>query len=83
MKFSLAWLKELVEVDLPVAELARRLTMGGLEVEEIAPVAADFSGIVVAHVKSVRPHPDALSRHHRPHYCRPPSRRQSGRRPGG
>jgi phenylalanyl-tRNA synthetase beta chain len=59
MKFSLAWLKELVEVDLPVAELARRLTMGGLEVEEIAPVAADFSGIVVAHVKSVRPHPDA------------------------
>jgi phenylalanyl-tRNA synthetase beta chain len=33
--------------------------MGGLEVEEITPVAASFAGIVVAHVKSVAPHPNA------------------------
>ena len=59
MKVSLAWLKELLEVDLPVDKLAHALTMGGLEVEEIAPVAAAFSGIVVGHVKSVAPHPNA------------------------
>src|SRR5204862_4579657 len=38
---------------------ARRLTMGGLEVEQIDPVAGEFSGIVVGHVKSVAPHPNA------------------------
>ena len=59
MKVSVAWLKELVAVDMPVEELARALTMGGLEVEEVTPVAGAFSGIVVAHVKSVAPHPNA------------------------
>jgi phenylalanyl-tRNA synthetase beta chain len=59
MKVSLAWLKELVAVQTPVGELAHALTMGGLEVEEITPVAAEFSGIVVGLVKSVAPHPNA------------------------
>ena len=59
MKVSVQWLKELAAVDMQVAQLAHMLTMGGLEVEEIAPVAADFSGIVVALVKSVSPHPNA------------------------
>ena len=59
MKVSAAWLKELVDIDMTVEQLARALTMGGLEVEEITPVAAAFSGIVVGHVKSVAPHPDA------------------------
>ena len=59
MRVSLQWLRELVEIDLGAEDLAARLTMGGLEVEEITPVAAAFSGIVVAHVKTVAPHPDA------------------------
>ncbi|MBC8021859.1 MAG: phenylalanine--tRNA ligase subunit beta, partial [Burkholderiales bacterium] len=59
MRVSVQWLKELVELDLAPAALADKLTMGGLEVEEITPVAPDFSGIVVAHVKSVAPHPNA------------------------
>jgi phenylalanyl-tRNA synthetase beta chain len=59
MKVSVQWLKELVDVDVPVDRLAHALTMGGLEVEEITPVAADFSGIVVGYVKSVAPHPNA------------------------
>jgi phenylalanyl-tRNA synthetase beta chain len=59
MKVSLSWLAQLVRVDRPVAELAHALTMGGLEVEEVTPVAAPFTGIVVAHVKSVVPHPNA------------------------
>jgi len=59
MKVSVQWLRELVATDLPVKELAHRLTMAGLEVEEIHPVAGDFTGIVVGHVKTVNPHPDA------------------------
>jgi phenylalanyl-tRNA synthetase beta chain len=59
VKVSLQWLMELVPVKMPVGELANALTMGGLEVEETVPVAAEFSGIVVALVKSVAPHPNA------------------------
>ena len=60
MKISVQWLRELVDLgDMPVDAIARTLTMGGLEVEEITPVAPAFSGIVVAHVKSVAPHPNA------------------------
>lgn len=59
MKVSVAWLRELVATDLPVERIAHILTMGGLEVEEVTPVAGAFTGIVVAHVKSVAPHPNA------------------------
>jgi phenylalanyl-tRNA synthetase beta chain len=60
MKVSLQWLRELVDIgEMPVDKLAHVLTMGGLEVEEVTPVAASFSGIVVGHVKSVSPHPNA------------------------
>ncbi|MEP7262562.1 MAG: phenylalanine--tRNA ligase subunit beta [Usitatibacter sp.] len=59
MKVSVQWLRELVATDLPVKELAHRLTMAGLEVEEIHPVAGDFAGIVVGLVKTVKPHPNA------------------------
>ena len=59
MKVSVAWLRELSGVDLPVDRLAHVLTMGGLEVEEVVPVAGAFEKIVVAHVLSVAPHPNA------------------------
>ena len=59
MKVSLSWLKELVKIDGGVESISRALTMGGLEVEEIAPVAGAFTGIVVAHVRKVAPHPNA------------------------
>jgi phenylalanyl-tRNA synthetase beta chain len=60
MKVSLRWLRELVDIgDTPVERLAHALTMGGIEVEDIAAVAGAFSGIVVAHVKRVSPHPNA------------------------
>ena len=59
MKISLKWLRELVEIPMDVDALADALTMGGLEVEEVTPVAADFSGIVVGEVRSVAPHPNA------------------------
>lgn len=59
MKVSVNWLKELVKVDLTVEQIAHTLTMAGLEVEEIHPVASKFDKVVVAHVNSVKPHPNA------------------------
>ena len=59
MKVSVNWLKELVDIDLSTDELAHQLTMAGLEVEEVTPVAASFERIVVAEVKSTAPHPNA------------------------
>ncbi len=59
MKVSVSWLKELVAIDLGAAEIAQKLTMAGLEVEEQTPVAAAFGNIVVAEVKTVIPHPNA------------------------
>ncbi|MEO8383999.1 MAG: phenylalanine--tRNA ligase subunit beta [Betaproteobacteria bacterium] len=59
MKVSFNWLKELVDISITVEELAHVLTMAGLEVEEITPVSAAFSQIVVAEVKSTSPHPNA------------------------
>jgi len=59
MKVSFNWLKELVDIRVTVEELAHKLTMAGLEVEEISPVAAPFSQIVVAEVKATAPHPNA------------------------
>jgi phenylalanyl-tRNA synthetase beta chain len=38
MKIPLSWLKDFVDITLPLEELAKRLTMAGLEVEEITCV---------------------------------------------
>ena len=59
MKFTLSWLRDHLEFDLPVAELGERLTMLGLEIEEIADRAADFAAFTVGHVTSCEQHPDA------------------------
>ena len=59
MKVSVNWLKELVDIHQSAEDLAHVLTMAGLEVEEITPVAAAFDDIVVAEVKTTAPHPNA------------------------
>ena len=59
MKVSYNWLKQWVDFDLGPEELASVLTMAGLEVDEITPVAAPLDGVVVARVAGVEPHPDA------------------------
>ncbi|MDD5180032.1 MAG: phenylalanine--tRNA ligase subunit beta [Gallionellaceae bacterium] len=59
MKFSESWLRSLVDTSLPSEELAHLLTMAGLEVEELAPVAPVFDKVVVAQVLSREKHPDA------------------------
>lgn len=59
MKFSEQWLREWVNPDISSEELVEQLTMAGLEVDAIEPVAGEFSGVVVAEVLHTEPHPDA------------------------
>ncbi|MCG7656765.1 phenylalanine--tRNA ligase subunit beta [Wielerella bovis] len=59
MQFSYSWLKTQANPNLSPDQLAHLLTMAGLEVEETTPAAPDFSGVVIAEVKSVEKHPDA------------------------
>ena len=59
MKFSESWLRSLVDPQLSSDELSHLLTMAGLEVEELDPVAPPFDKVVIARVIEVNKHPDA------------------------
>lgn len=59
MKFSDKWLREWVNPPISAAQLAEQITMAGLEVDAIEPVAPEFSGVVVGHVVECSQHPDA------------------------
>ncbi|MGI9025079.1 MAG: phenylalanine--tRNA ligase subunit beta [Burkholderiaceae bacterium] len=59
MQLSESWLRAFVDPDLSTDELAHALTMRGLEVEDVSPVAPPFTGIVVGEVLEVAKHPDA------------------------
>jgi len=59
MLVSLNWLKDYVDISLTPQELAHTLTMAGLEVDDIKTIRPNFSGVVVAKILSVRPHPSA------------------------
>ncbi|MDT4331788.1 phenylalanine--tRNA ligase subunit beta [Methylomonas sp. MED-D] len=59
MQVSEAWLRELVNPPIDTAALVAQLTMAGLEVDAVTPVAAEFSGVVVAEVLSTEQHPNA------------------------
>ena len=59
MQFPESWLREFCDPPISTAELAERLTMAGLEVESLRPVAPPFSGVVVGRVVAVEQHPNA------------------------
>ena len=59
MKVSKLWLHEWVNFSLNEQELAAQLTMAGLEVDSVNPVAGEFTHVIVAEVLSTKPHPDA------------------------
>jgi len=59
MKFSEQWLREWVNPDLSTTVLGHQLTMAGLEVDAIEPVAPAHSGVVIGQILSVEKHPDA------------------------
>ncbi|QIQ21162.1 phenylalanine--tRNA ligase subunit beta [Zophobihabitans entericus] len=59
MKFSESWLREWVNPAVSSDELSEQLTMAGLEVDGIDPVAGDFTGVVVGRVVACQQHPNA------------------------
>jgi len=59
MQFSESWLRTLVDPKMTSDELSHLLTMSGLEVEDVDPVAPPFSNVVVAKVVEVAKHPNA------------------------
>lgn len=59
MKFSENWLRELVDIPLGTDELCARLTMSGLEVEDVVALGSALDGIVVAQIIAAEKHPDA------------------------
>ncbi|MDR2678468.1 MAG: phenylalanine--tRNA ligase subunit beta [Zoogloeaceae bacterium] len=59
MQFSESWLRTFVNPALSSEALSDVLTMAGLEVEALEPVAPAFSHVVVAEIVSLSKHPDA------------------------
>ena len=59
MKFTFAWLKEHLETDSSLGEIADKLTMIGLEVERIDDKGKALAPFVIAHVVEAKQHPNA------------------------
>ena len=59
MKVTYNWLKEYVDFDWSVEELAERITMLGVEVEGIVEAGGAFEGVVVGEVITRDQHPNA------------------------
>ena len=59
MKFSEKWLREWVNPAVSRDELCEQLSMAGLEVDGVEPVAGEFSGVVVGEVVECGQHPNA------------------------
>ena len=59
MQFPESWLREFCNPSLSSQQLADTLTMAGLEVEEMVPVAPPFSKIVIGAIVEAEQHPNA------------------------
>lgn len=59
MKFTINWLKNYLDFDLSAQALADRLTMLGLEVDSVTNLYPDLTGIRVARIVAIQPHPNA------------------------
>lgn len=59
MKISYNWLKKYIELTESSNEIAEKLTLTGLEVEDIETIGSDLDGFVVGHVLDVKSHPNA------------------------
>ena len=59
MKFTLSWLKDHLETEADVHQIAEAMTMAGLEVEEVLDPAAKLAPFTVARIVSAERHPNA------------------------
>jgi len=55
VKFNVDWLRDFVNVDFGADQLAEELTMAGLEVDSVEPVAGVLNGVVVAEIVDKQP----------------------------
>ena len=58
MKVPVKWLKEYVGIEVPLAEIAHRLTMAGTETTMVS-LGQGWQGVVVGEILAIEPHPDA------------------------
>lgn len=63
MKISAQWLREISSLNLDSSKIAEQLTMAGIEVYSITPVAKKFNKVVVGEVLDVKVHPNAERLH--------------------
>ncbi|EKT57357.1 phenylalanine--tRNA ligase subunit beta [Providencia sneebia] len=59
MKFSELWLREWVNPAISSDALSEQITMAGLEVDGVEPVAGQFNGVVVGEIVECGQHPNA------------------------
>ena len=61
MRVPLSWLKEFVEITLPLDTLVHRLTMAGLEISNVESIGADWQRdkLFVGEIVDIQPHPNA------------------------
>ena len=59
MRVSMKWLRDLVDVDLPIAELTDLMDMTGTKVEAVEMIGAALEGVVVGRILTKERHPDA------------------------
>ena len=59
MKFTLSWLKDYLDTDASLEEILDKLTIIGLEVEEVIDAASALKDFTVAYVEEAVQHPDA------------------------
>lgn len=59
MRVPLSWLKDYVEIDVPAAELAQKLTGVGVPVELVEYISPDVTGVYAGFIKIMKPHPNA------------------------
>jgi phenylalanyl-tRNA synthetase beta chain len=59
MKISLSWLKQYIDVDINVNDLADALTMAGLEVEAVSDRYDYLNRVIIGRLARIDPHPNA------------------------
>jgi phenylalanyl-tRNA synthetase beta chain len=59
MKTPLSWLKQYIDLDVAPAEIARKLTFSGIELEGMESSGGQVDGVVVAEVRAKEKHPQA------------------------
>ncbi len=59
MKFSEKWLRQWVNIEVDTQELVDKITMAGLEVDDVEAVAGEFTGVIIGEIVACEQHPDA------------------------